>query len=161
MSSIGFLVSSGDGTFSGPPRTQIILTSAFSIVSQIGFAFPLLFKTEWIADSLKLKGSLQDSPSSLGESRLQPGITLLGIYIFCTKIGSLPQVYAASRRATQMTNPFAATQPKGLTFSPEYIEPVITLVVSLLLIFGSKYIAAFLEKRKINETEQEASLDRE
>lgn len=158
LGSIGFLLTAltaaSEGTFPGISRTGMILTAAFAIVSEIGVAFPLLFKTEWMADTLKLTGRIQDVPRGYRGSQLQPGITLLGIYVFCTKIGSLASVYVASQRANKITDPFAATQPKLFTFSLDFIAPLVTLAVSLALIFGAKYIATFLERDKGTETEQ-------
>lgn len=148
VSVLMFLASASEGTFPGTSATQIILTNAFNIVSGLGFAILLIVKTEWIADKFKLTGIMQDSVSARGGNQLQPGITLLGIYIFCTKIGKLVKIFVAGQVANRTTDQFAASQPKGLIFSLDFVEPVVTLVVSMILIFGSKYIASFLTKER-------------
>ncbi len=161
LSSIGFLVSASQGTFVGTSKKEIMVTSAIGIISEIACAIPLLFKTEWIADSLKLSGRLHTAPNHHGADTLQSGITLLGIYVFCTKLGGLVKVFALSRETVDMGTPFAATQPASLRFSADFIEPGITILISLCLIFGSKYITAFLTRREQSETEQAAPLDGE
>lgn len=142
------ILSSNDSPFPGLSSTVILLTSAFSSIVMIAFAFALLFKTELIADKLKLTGFLKEFQGIRHSDSLHSGITLIGIYIFCTKIGSLAKVILASLKANSGINPFAATQPKGLTFSLDFAEPGFTLLFSLLLIIGSKRIAEFLEKGK-------------
>jgi hypothetical protein len=141
--------------------TALLLSSVFTIVAEIGCALPLLFKAEWIADKLKLPSiNVSSGATSLNE-KLQPGIILIGIYVFTTKIGGLAKVFVLSRTTARMASPFAATQPEGLSFSRDFIEPSITIALSLSLIFGAKYIAAFLTKTKRTEAEQVARPDGE
>lgn len=141
----------------GPSNISLFLASTLSGLIMIAFAVALLFKTELIADKLNILERQQ--PNSEKENKLESGIMLIGIYIFCTKIGGLFQIFADSQRSNKIRDPFAATQPQGLTFSSNYIAPLVTLAASLLLIFGAKHITAFLTKEKQTETEQKVRAD--
>jgi hypothetical protein len=154
------LLMSSNDFFPQESGTAVLLIAAFTIVAEIGCAIPLLFKAEWIADKLRLP-VLASSSSSSGNGKLQPGIILIGIYVFTIKIGGLVKAFALSRKTVHMDSPFAATQPAGLSFSRDFIKPSVTILISLFLIFGSKYIADFLIKRGGTGTEQAALLDRE
>jgi hypothetical protein len=136
----------------GPSNLKILLASISSGFVMIAFAIVLLFKNDWIADILKITAQMHESKNQLKASNLHTGITLIGIYIFCTRSGALFRAYAESRRVDRMFSPFLATQPEGLPFSPSFVEPVATLLISLLLIFGSRHIAAFLTKNKLTAT---------
>jgi hypothetical protein len=129
-------------------------------VAKIGCTLPLLFKAEWIADKLRLPETTSSSGLS-GTEWLRPGIILIGIYVFTIKIGGIAKVFALSSKIGRMASPFTATQPEGLSFSRNLIEPGVTILISLCLIFGSKYIAAFLAKNKFSVTEQIARPDGE
>ena len=155
------LMMSSNSFFPKESSTEVLLITAFTIVVAIGCALPLLFKAEWIADKLKLPTINHSPRPAFTNEKLQPGIILIGIYIFTIKLGGLAKVFALSRRAGRMASPFAATQPEGLSFSRDFVEPGVTILLSLCLIFGSKYIAAFLTKDKLTATEQQAPLDRE
>jgi hypothetical protein len=156
-----FLLMSSNSFFPKESSTEVLLITAFTIVAEIGFAFPLLFKAEWIADKLKLPTANHSYSAAFGNEKLQPGIILIGIYIFTINIGGLAKVFALSRKTVRLTSPFGATQPEGLTFSRDFIEPCVTILISLCLIFGSKYIAAFLTRNKSTATEQQNRGDRE
>jgi hypothetical protein len=153
------LLTSSNSFFPKETENAVLLITVFSIVAEIGCALPLLFKAEWIADKLRLPGTASSSALS-GTEGLRPGIILIGIYVFTVKIGGLAKVFALSRKTGRMALPFA-TQPEGLSFSRSFIEPGVTILISLCLIFGSKYIAAFLTKNKLTATEQTAQSDGE
>ena len=127
----------------------------------IVFAFVLIFKTSWLADTLKVMERSQESARQGDFGMLQTGISLIGIYIFCIRIGNFIQAYVESRAVSRIISPYVATQPEGLSFSQKLAGPAATLVISLLLVFGSKQIAAFLTKAKQTETELPVPLDRE
>ncbi len=131
----------------GSSSGDIILVSCFSIIATLGLAYILIFQTDWLADRFKLAALSQATPGGLAGSRLQTGIILIGIYIFCTHIGSLVHEIFINLAENNLRTEFAATQPKGLTFSPNFISPIATLLFSLLLIFCSGKIAAYLEKK--------------
>ena len=164
LSSTGLFLSmltSSNSFFPKENNAEILLITIFTIVAEIGCALPLLFKAEWIADKLKLTTANESYSAQSSDAKLQPGIILIGIYIFTIRLGGLAKIFALSRRAVKMASPFAATQPEGLSFSRDFVEPGVTILLSLCLIFGSKYIAAFLTKNKLTATEQQAPLDRE
>jgi hypothetical protein len=142
----------------GPSNLVIFLASISSGLVMIGFAYMLLFKTELIADKLKITDGLQPRHNGVN---LQAGITLIGIYIFVSKVGRVVDIFATAQKANRINNPFAASQPQGFAFSSKLIEPGFTILISLCLIFGSKYIAAFLTKNKLTATEQLNRGDRE
>jgi hypothetical protein len=149
LGSIGLIVSivaNGSNSL-GSSTPDMFLITTFSIIANIIFALSLIYKTEWLADKFRLSGRLQDLSISPGSYILQPGIILIGIYIFCTYFGRLVHAIVSNLCESNMASVFAASQPKGLTFSLDFIAPVVTLVFSLLLIFYSKSIAEFLEKR--------------
>jgi hypothetical protein len=145
----------------GPSNLAIFLSSISATAVMIVFAFILLFKTNWLADTLKVTGQSHNSERQYDTGMLQTGISLIGIYIFCTKIGSLIQAYVENRAVNRMFSPFIATQPEGLSWSQKFAGPIATLAISLFLIFGSKYIANFLTRSKQIATEHRAPLDRE
>ena len=132
-----------------------VFSSVFSGLVMLVFAFALLFKTEFVAAIL----SISDDNLPIEKSNLSAGIILIGIYIFCTKIGVLANIFAVNQGANKFREPFAATQPQGLAFSLDYIAPGVTLLASLGLIFGAKHISAFLEKERQNKTEQSVQPD--
>ncbi len=101
----------------GSSSVDIFLVSCFGIIASLGFAYILIFQTDWLADRLKLAGLSQASPGCPAGSRLQTGIILICIYIFCTRIGSLVHVILTNLAENNMRAAFAATQPNGLTFS--------------------------------------------
>ena len=144
-----------------PSNLAIFLSSISATIVMIIFAFVLLFKTNWLADTLKVTRQSHNSETQYSAGMLQTGISLIGIYIFCTKIGSLIQAYMENRAVSRMLSPFIATQPEGLSWSQKYSGPIATLAISLFLIFGSKYIADFLTKIKQTATEQLNRGDRE
>ena len=148
------LLTSSNSFFPKESSNAVLLITAFTVVAEIGCALPLLFKAEWIADKLKLTTINHSSTAASGNEKLQPGIILIGIYVFAIKIGGLAKVFALSRRTVRLASPFAATQPEGLSFSRDFIEPGVTILISLCLIFGSKFIAAFLTRNKLTATEQ-------
>ena len=148
LGSLSFFVNIGDTALSETDRNEMLLIYAFAIVAEVGFAFPLLFKTEWLADTLKVREGHYSTWQDHGSRQLQLGITLIGIYSFCANVGRLAGVYAKSRQTNYLSEPFVATQPKGLSFSIDFVDPVVTIVISMLLIFGAKYIAPFLTKEK-------------
>lgn len=129
-----------------------LLITALTIAAEIASALPLLFKAEWIADKLRLPSAHTASFRSEKEI-LHPGIILIGIYIFAVQIGRLARVFALSRATLRAASPFAATQPAGLSFSRDFIDPGITIIISLCLIFGAKYITTFLARKERLETE--------
>jgi hypothetical protein len=45
-----------------------------------------------------------------------------------------------------MRESFAATQPRGLSFSRDVIAPGVTIIFALFLVFGSKRIAKLIRK---------------
>jgi hypothetical protein len=141
----------------GSTTADIFLTTCFTFIASLGFAYMLLFQTEWLTDRFKLvdRPQAQATPSSPVSGKLQMGIILIGIYIFCTHIGSLAHAVLTNLAENNMYTAFAATQPKGITFSLIFISPVLTLLFSLFLIFGSGKIAAFLEKRTMTEAAQD------
>ena len=149
------LLTSSSSFYPREESNAVLLITVFTIVAEIGCALPLLFKAEWIADKLRLPGSGSSSALS-GSKGLRPGIILIGIYVFTIKIGGLAKVFVLSRKTGRMASSFAATQPDGLSFSRDFVEPGVTILLSLCLIFGSKYIAAFLTKDKLTATEQQA-----
>jgi hypothetical protein len=151
-------LSAGSSSYQVLPILSL-LAGIFSGLVMIAFAFALLFKTELIASKLNISGVCQ--PSAQKGDKLEPGIILIGIYIFCTKVGWLAEVFAKNQWANKIRNPFAATQPQGLSFSSDYIAPCVTLIAALLLIFGAKHITAFLTKEKHTETEQANQPDAE
>lgn len=136
----------------GPSNLAIFLASISSSLVMIAFAYALLFKSELIADKLNIADSFE--PDTQHGGNLQSGIILIGIYIFTTEVGRLANIFATAQRANRITDPFAASQPQGLTFSSKLVEPGVTIIVSLCLIFGAQYIAAFLTKNKSKATEQ-------
>ena len=152
------LLTSSNNFFPKESENTVLLMTVFIIVAEIGCTFPLLFKAEWIADKLRLPGTASSSALS-GTEGLRPGIILIGIYVFTINIGGLAKVFALSRKTGRIASPFAATQPEGLSFSRDFIEPSVTIFISLCLIFGSKYIVAFLTKNKLSATEQTARPD--
>jgi hypothetical protein len=142
----------------GPSNIVIFLAATLSNVVMIAFAIVLLFKTDLLADKLNIPmGSIVNGRK---QDKLEPGIILIGIYLFCTKIGVLSEVFVTNIRESNAGNPFAATQPQGLTWSSKYIAPGVTVIAALLMIVGAKYITAFLTRKK-RLTEQQAPLDRE
>jgi uncharacterized membrane protein (DUF485 family) len=145
----------------GPSNLAIFLSSISATVVMIVFSFVLLFKTNWLADTLKVTGQSHKTEIQYDIGMLQTGISLIGIYIFCTKIGGLIQAYVESRAVSRMFSSYIATQPEGLSWSQKFAGPMATLAISLFLIFGSRYIASFLTKPKRTATEQEAPLDGE
>ena len=143
---ISYIVRSKESIM-GSSSVDIFLVSCFTIIASLGFAYILIFQTDWLADRFKLADLSQVTPAGPAGSRLQTGIILIGIYVFCTHIGSLVHVILTNLAENNMRAVFAATQPNGLTFSPSFISPIATLLFSLFLIFGSRKIAAFLEKK--------------
>ncbi len=143
----------------GPSNLAFFLASISSGLVMIAFAYALLFKTELIADKLNITEG--DQTKSTSGANLEAGITLIGIYLFATEVGTLANIFATAQRANRITDPFAASQPQGLSFSSKLIEPGVTIIVSLCLIFGAQYIAAFLTKNKSKATEQSNQGDRE
>lgn len=133
---------------------DIFLVSCFTIVASLGFAYILIFQTGWLADRFKLSDLSQPTSGSTAGSKLQMGIILIGVYVFCTHIGSLAHAVATNLAENNMRAAIGATQPNGLTFSRDFISPVVTLLFSLFLIFGSGKIAAFLEKTQITKAVQ-------
>ncbi len=131
----------------GPSSIDIFLVSCFTIVASLGFAYILIFQTDWLADRLKLAEPSQPMPVGMAGDGLQTGIILIGIYVFCTRIGSLAHAVMTNLAENNMGASFAATQPNGLTFSMNFIPPLVTLLFSLFLMFGSGKIAAFLVKK--------------
>ncbi len=138
----------------GSSSADIFLVSCFTIVASLGFAYTLIFQTNWLADRFKLADLTQPTPGSMAGSKLQMGIILIGIYVFCTRIGSLAHAVVTNLAENNMRAAFGTTQPNGLTFSRDFISPIVTLLFSLFLIFGSGKIAAFLEKIPITEAVQ-------
>ena len=154
------LLTSSNNFYPKEYENVVLLITAFTIVAEIGCTLPLLFKAEWIADKLRLPGTASSSALS-GTEWLRPGIILIGIYVFTIKIGGLAKVLALGHKTGRMALPFAATQPEGLSFSRDFIEPSVTILISLCLIFGSKYIVAFLAKNRLSATEYTARPDGE
>ncbi len=138
----------------GSSSVDIFLVSCFGIIATLGFAYILIFQTDWLADRLKLADLSQPTPGGPAGSRLQTGIILIGIYVFCTHIGSLVHAILTNLAENNMRAAFAATQPNGLTFSLNFIAPITILLFSLFLIFGSRNIAAFLERKTMTEAGQ-------
>jgi hypothetical protein len=103
-------ISASGRYYQGLSSIVILIASAFSGLVMIAFAYALLFKTELIADKLNVSGVPQ--PSARCEDYLQHGITLIGIYIFATKIGGLAKVFLAGQRVSRVGDPFAAA-PAG------------------------------------------------
>ncbi len=131
----------------GPSSADIFLVSCFTVVAGLGFAYILIFQTDWLADRLKFAEPSQPMPVGTAGG-LQTGIILIGIYVFCTRIGSLAHAVMTNLAENNMRASFAASQPNGLTFSMNFIPPIVTLLFSLFLMFGSGKIAAFLGKRQ-------------
>ena len=154
------MLTSSNNFFPEEGSKAVLLITVLTIAAEMASALPLLFKAEWIADKLKLPSAQTGSFRSENEI-LQPGIILIGIYIFAVQIGRLAKVLALSRETVRMASPFAATQPAGLSISRDFIDPGLTIFISLCLIFGAKYITTFLTKKGRLETEQQAPLDRE
>jgi len=75
-----FNVSRHQGSFSDLSAIPFLLTTGFSSIVMIAFAYALLFKTELIADKLNVSGVPQ--PSARRGDNLQHGITLIGINYF-------------------------------------------------------------------------------
>jgi hypothetical protein len=157
LSSIGLflsLLASGNSFLAEESSIGILLASAFAVVAEIGCAFLLLFKAEWIAGKVNVLTGKDFYSFANGNEILQTGIILIGIYIFTIKIGWLVKAFALRRQTLKIASPFAATQPAGLTFSHDFIEPCTTIIISLCLIFSSKNITAFLTRNSLNATKQ-------
>lgn len=149
--SISFLLhaSSGGTPFSSELFEKTIVLMNFSIV--LIFVFVLLFKTEWLADKIKLPGDSLGHTAVVTSANLRLGIVFIGIYIFVTHIGGLITVIWSHFIANRESDMFAATQPKGLQWSVDFVNPIITVLISFLLIFGSEQISRWLIKEKIDE----------
>ena len=154
------LLTSSNNFFPKEYENAVLFITVFTILAEIGCTFPLLFKADWIADKLRLPETASFSALS-GTESLRPGIILIGIYVFTINIGGLAKVFALSRKTGMMASTFAARQPDGLSFSRDFIQPGVTILISLCLIFGSNFIVAFLKKNKLSATEQSARPDGE
>jgi hypothetical protein len=112
------------------------------------FVFVLLFKTEWLADKIKLTGDSMVLTAVINRVNLRLGIMYIGIYIFVIHIGSLIKVIWSHVVANRESDMFAATQPMGLPWSLDFIDLIITVLFSLLLIFWVRENFAAVDKRE-------------
>jgi hypothetical protein len=139
-----FLIYSFKGSEEEMVELYILFSNAFSMTVQLVLALPLLFRTGWIADKLRIKDDIAESlPLSLN-SILRAGIILIGVFIFTTRISSFARTVYYRVLADNSEEAFAATYPQSLSFSTDMITPGITIAFSLLLIFGSKIIVRII-----------------
>ena len=100
--SIGVVLSilSNRSIFQGFPIFDLF-ASVLSGLVMLAFAFALLIKTESIAAKLNISGSRQASNQQ--DDKLESGIILIGIYIFCTRLGGLAEVFALNQTANNIS----------------------------------------------------------
>lgn len=147
------LLSAGSWTSTEPLSTAVALDSVFAFCIMIAFALLLMVKTQWLADRLGLVGDIPRSTGSRQRANLQTGLVLVGTYIFVSHIGQLITVLLLLRRVNAVYGPFAATQPQSLSWSKDMIVPCITILLSLILIFGARQLAQWLDKPIIEEND--------
>lgn len=121
-----------------------LISSTITLIVQLVLALLILFHTGWIADKLRIKEDVAESPPLSLNSILRAGVILIGVYIFTTRIGGLVNAVYFRILAAHVGGAFAATQPPSFGISRDMITPGITLAFSLLLIFGSRIIVRII-----------------
>ncbi|HXX57571.1 MAG TPA: hypothetical protein VEI96_06185 [Thermodesulfovibrionales bacterium] len=140
------LSSRGTWASTEPLNTVIAVDSILTFCFKIAFALVLLFKTNWLADKLSFVGDMPISAGASQRTNLQIGLVLIGIFIFVSHIGQLIRVLLFLRKENEVYGPIAATQPQGLSWSKDLIVPCITISLSLILIFGARQLAQWLDR---------------
>lgn len=124
---------------------SIYVTVIISNLIIFGFAYGLLFRTEWLARILKIEPEYTETSLISGNEVLRIGIILMGIFLITTRVGRIIWVFYEQNIVNERTS-IAATYPKGLMFTKDLLEPGITIVVSLILVFGSRFLAKLIYK---------------
>ena len=129
-----------------PVDNWTLIYSAVSMIILFVFSFLLVFRAPWLADFVKLTPEPSDAQRLSGNAALRVGIVLIGIYVFATHIGGLIKAFYVQAMLNTIGNGFAATHPRGLTFSRDVIAPGVTAILALFLVLGSKRIAKLISK---------------
>jgi hypothetical protein len=132
---------------SDPFRKIVIINSLVSLIILLIFSFVLLFRTEWLADLVKLDKESEDFLKIKSEIILRGGIVLIGLYVFATNIGRfISTIYLQFAEANMGIDP-VGTVPRGITASKDLITIGITIAFSLFLIFGSGIIEKIVQRK--------------
>ena len=124
-----------------------MISSVVSLIILLIFSFVLLFRTDWLADLVKLDEESEDFLKIKSEFILRGGIVLIGLYIFATNIGRfISTIYFQFAEANMGIDP-VGTVPRGITSSKDLITFGITIAFSLFLIFGSGIIEKIVQRK--------------
>lgn len=136
-----FMVFSSGSSDSFPMVT--LISSAGSLILLIIFSVLLLFKTDGLASLLKVDAAHEGPGSKIS---IQAGIILIGIFVFSTRIGGfLANLYVQTKEANAGI-PGIGTYPNGPVLSKDLVSSSVTIVFSLILIFGAKGIEKLLSR---------------
>ena len=120
-----------------------IVSSSGSLILLLIFSLLLLFKTDTVASILSVR---EENDSTHSKISIQTGIILIGIFIFSTRIGSfLANLYIQTKEANAGISGMG-TYPNGPLLSKDLLISAITIIFSLILIFGSSGIENILSK---------------
>lgn len=115
-----------------------IIYSSISTIILLSISFLLIFYTEFLADISRLKDESVNYQAFPTKDALQAGVVLIGIYIFTTNIGEVISAIQKQILTKRMGEDLGATYPPSLNFTGDIVEPGVTIVFALFLIFGSK-----------------------
>ena len=134
---------------SSEPFSKILMVSSLgSLLILLITSLLLLFKTEEIATFLKLNEYEDERLVPNPKLSIQGGVILIGVYIFSTNIGKFLSTVFFLLKEANLGREAAGTFPHGLTFSKDLLTIGITIVLSIILIFGSNKIDTLISKKK-------------
>ena len=124
--------------FHGEQITLSVISLGAMASLTFGIAWLLLFRTEWLADKLKIpKSESSSSPSPSVEILLYSGTKLIGLYVVVQGIPLLVQGLFQIRH-----------MPFGAYIWSTMSSPVIRIIIGVLLVIKTRAIVKFIIEKK-------------
>jgi len=144
MSSLPFLaVSMNYAETYHPSPIQVLLGGASALVWTIfygWFAWLLLFRTDWLADRLKIRDEPGDDRAFDRQAVLPLGVTLIGLYVVIHALPSL--ITAIMRIQSEWIDRFPEKQRGQL------VSVIIQLLLGVWFTFGANQVVSIITRRE-------------
>ncbi len=123
--------------FHGEQITLSVISLGAMVILTFGIAWLLLFRTEWLADRLKIQTS--DAPPSPSlETLLHAGTKLIGLYVVVQGIPLLAQWLFQIRHMMSF----------GMHMWSTMALPVIRIIIGVLLVMKTRPIVKFIIEKE-------------